>query len=276
MRQFGGSEALPDLTELLDDAEPQVQREAVRAILNVGTDAAYRVLEQALAGGTTRSRDAIMQSIGLVRDERATPLFSYILKHIDHRARAGLPARSSRGALRDPGGISRCRPRSTKASGGAAPHQRAARGRAPAARSARPAPACSTKRSPGSRGVRLAARTQLSSLRACRPARARRGRGMSTPVPARRRAAAAVRGVARSAQLYSPGHPIIGRNLESLSAAFQMLYGLQPIVTIIGLVGDEVIVDDPPMAKADTLGPFVRRLQQAGVERLPSTARHGR
>jgi len=78
-----------------------------------------------------------------------------------------------------------------------------------------------------------------------------------------RRLAASV----RSAQLYSPGHPIIGRNLESLSAAFQMLHGLQPTVTI-GLVGDEVIVDDMPMAKAETLGPFVRRLQQAGVERM--------
>ncbi len=71
----------------------------------------------------------------------------------------------------------------------------------------------------------------------------------------------------RSAQLYSPGHPIIARNLESLSAAFQMLHSLQPAVTI-GLVGDEVIVDDMPMAKADTLGALVRRLQQAGVERI--------
>src|SRR3954454_12249892 len=71
----------------------------------------------------------------------------------------------------------------------------------------------------------------------------------------------------RSAQLYSPGHPIIARNLESLSAAVQMLHGLQPTVTI-GLVGDEVIVDDMPMAKAETLGPFVRRLQQAGIERI--------
>jgi len=71
----------------------------------------------------------------------------------------------------------------------------------------------------------------------------------------------------RSAQLYSPGHPIIARNLESLSAAFQMLHSLQPTVTI-GLVGDEVIVDDMPMAKADTLGSFVRRLQQSGIERI--------
>ena len=71
----------------------------------------------------------------------------------------------------------------------------------------------------------------------------------------------------RSAQLYSPGHPIIGRNLASLSTALQTLHGLQPSV-VIGIVGDEVIVDDLPMAKADTLGPLIRRLQQSGVERI--------
>ena len=49
LREFGGSEALPELTELLDDNEPQVQREAVRAILQIGTEHAYQVLEQALA-----------------------------------------------------------------------------------------------------------------------------------------------------------------------------------------------------------------------------------
>ena len=71
----------------------------------------------------------------------------------------------------------------------------------------------------------------------------------------------------RSAQLYSKGHPIISRNLETLSGAFQLLHSLQPAI-VIGLVGDEVIVDDMPMAKADTLGSFVRRLQHAGVERI--------
>jgi putative nucleotidyltransferase with HDIG domain len=71
----------------------------------------------------------------------------------------------------------------------------------------------------------------------------------------------------RSAQLYSPGHPIIARNLESLSSAFQLLHSLQPSV-VVGIVGDEVIVDDMPMAKADTLGPLIRRLQQSGVERI--------
>jgi putative nucleotidyltransferase with HDIG domain len=71
----------------------------------------------------------------------------------------------------------------------------------------------------------------------------------------------------RSTQLYSKGHPIITRNLESLSAAFQLAHSLQPTI-VIGLVGDEVIVDDMPMAKADTLGQFVLRLQESGVERL--------
>jgi len=108
MREFGGSDALPDLTELLDDNEPQVQREAVRAILNIGTEAAYKILEQALTTGTLQSRDAIMQSIGTVRDERATPLFAYIIEHVDHRGplrSVYLSAIESLGALKDPGGI---------------------------------------------------------------------------------------------------------------------------------------------------------------------------
>ena len=84
LREFGGSEALPELAELLDDAEPGVQRDAVRAILNIGTDHGYRVLEQALESGTPRSRDAIMHALGS-RDERSTPLLVYIVEHVDHR-----------------------------------------------------------------------------------------------------------------------------------------------------------------------------------------------
>ena len=78
-----------------------------------------------------------------------------------------------------------------------------------------------------------------------------------------RRLAAAL----RSGQLYSRGHPIITRNLEALSTALQLLHGLAPTV-VIGLIGDEVVVDDLPMAKADAVGPLIRRLQQSGVERI--------
>jgi hypothetical protein len=105
LREFGGSDALPDLTELLDDNEPQVQREAVRAILNIGTDQSYQVLETALGSGTDRSREAIMQAVIGLRDERAAPLFSYIIQHVSHRGplvEVYLRAIESLGALRDP------------------------------------------------------------------------------------------------------------------------------------------------------------------------------
>src|SRR5712671_2249965 len=71
----------------------------------------------------------------------------------------------------------------------------------------------------------------------------------------------------RSAQLYSKGHPIIARNLTSFSTAIQLLHTLEPTI-VIGLIGDEVIVDDTPMAKAETMGPLILRLRQNGLERI--------
>ena len=71
----------------------------------------------------------------------------------------------------------------------------------------------------------------------------------------------------RSAQLYSKGHPIIARNLEQFAAAIQLLHSLEP-TTVVGFVGDEIIVDDMPIAKAETLGSVVKRLQQNGIDRI--------
>jgi putative nucleotidyltransferase with HDIG domain len=71
----------------------------------------------------------------------------------------------------------------------------------------------------------------------------------------------------RSSQLYSKGHPIIGRNLEQFAAAVQLLHSVAP-TTVIGFVGDEIIVDDMPIAKAEALGGIIRRLQQSGVDRI--------
>jgi hypothetical protein len=87
LRAFGGADALPDLTPLLDDAEPGVQREAVRAIVHIGTNEAYAVLQNVLQSGTARTRDAIMQQLASTRDERAAPLFIYILDNADFGAR---------------------------------------------------------------------------------------------------------------------------------------------------------------------------------------------
>jgi HEAT repeat protein len=172
MRQFGGTESLPDLKELLDDNEPQVQREAVRAILNIGTDAAFRILEQALTSGTTRSRDAIMQSIGLVRDERATPLFVYILGHVDRRgalAPVYLRAIESLGALRDPAGIEPLRAALYKGEWWAPRRTAAVRHAAATALARIGTPeafsALDDAVARGTRGVRSAARAQLAAAR---------------------------------------------------------------------------------------------------------------
>ena len=78
-----------------------------------------------------------------------------------------------------------------------------------------------------------------------------------------RRLAAAV----RSGQLYSKGHPIISRNLEALSAAVQQQHKQAPSL-VMGLVGDEIIVDDQPMPKGENLGGLVRRLKAIAVERI--------
>jgi putative nucleotidyltransferase with HDIG domain len=70
----------------------------------------------------------------------------------------------------------------------------------------------------------------------------------------------------RSSQLYSKGHPLITRNLEALVAAVQSLHG-QESSTVIGIVGEKVIIDDAP-SKADGLTSLVRRLKQIGIERI--------
>jgi HEAT repeat protein len=85
LRAFGGADALPDLAALLEDKEPGVQREALRAIVQIGTDEAYGALQEALKSGNARTRDVIMQVLGSSRDERAAPLFVYILEHTDYR-----------------------------------------------------------------------------------------------------------------------------------------------------------------------------------------------
>src|SRR5687767_5197710 len=79
LRALAGDAALPDLRTLLDDNDSGVQREALRAILQVGTREAYQMLEQVLKSGADRTKDTILQSLGAFRDEKAAPLFLHIL-----------------------------------------------------------------------------------------------------------------------------------------------------------------------------------------------------
>ena len=80
LRVFGGREALPELASMLDDADPQVQRESIRAIVQIGTNEAYAVLERALVAGSA-SRDTVLQELIGLRDDKAIPLLCYVLNH---------------------------------------------------------------------------------------------------------------------------------------------------------------------------------------------------
>lgn len=101
VRVIGGPEAL--LLQLLDDEELQVQRDALRAIVQTGTDDAFSALRDALTSGSPRTRDMITGSISTLRDERAAPLFAFIVGQGLIRGRAGkvfLAAVEALGTLR--------------------------------------------------------------------------------------------------------------------------------------------------------------------------------
>jgi putative nucleotidyltransferase with HDIG domain len=79
-----------------------------------------------------------------------------------------------------------------------------------------------------------------------------------------RRLAAALRG----AQLYAAGHPLVARSIASLAETLTLTLGTMPSVTI-GIVGDDLVVGDYPIPRAaETMGELMRRLKQAGIERI--------
>ena len=104
LRAFGGNDALPELAPLLDDADANVQREAIRAIVTIGTDEAYGLLEKGLTSGSARSRDAILAALGTLRDERALPLFLHIVRNREYRRTARTVYESALEALGTLGG----------------------------------------------------------------------------------------------------------------------------------------------------------------------------
>jgi putative nucleotidyltransferase with HDIG domain len=71
----------------------------------------------------------------------------------------------------------------------------------------------------------------------------------------------------RAAQLYSPGHPIITRNIAGLEAATRALLAGASAVTF-GVVGQEIVIGDLPVAGVDAYVDLARRLKKAGIERV--------
>jgi hypothetical protein len=86
LRVFGGDEALPELASMLDDADPQVQRESIRAIVQIATPDAYAVLERTLVASRS-ARETILEELIAMRDDKAVPLLCHVLGRTVARGR---------------------------------------------------------------------------------------------------------------------------------------------------------------------------------------------
>ena len=85
LREFGGTAALTELVPLLSDAEPLVQREAVQGLMLNGSPEAAAILLNALVTSKGGTRETLMSEILKMRDQRAAPLFGYLVRQMDRR-----------------------------------------------------------------------------------------------------------------------------------------------------------------------------------------------
>jgi len=86
LRRAGGQEALLELASMLGDDDPDVQRESIHAIVEIGNTNAYSVLHRLLLEADTPRDSALRELVGL-RDDKAVPLFSYVLSRGEPRGR---------------------------------------------------------------------------------------------------------------------------------------------------------------------------------------------
>lgn len=86
LRRAGGQEALLELASMLGDAEPEVQRESIHAIVEIGTTNVYSVLHRLLLEADT-PRDTALRELVSLRDDKAVPLFSYVLTKAEPRGK---------------------------------------------------------------------------------------------------------------------------------------------------------------------------------------------
>jgi hypothetical protein len=92
---------------------------------------------------------------------------------------------------------------------------------------------------------------------------------MASPEDLVRRLAAGLRAV----ELYAPGHPLVQRAVDALVAEFTARLRDAEAVTL-GLIGDDIVVDDARLGKGSAaLTGFARGLQDREVEKV--TAHRG-
>jgi HEAT repeat protein len=82
LREFGGTEGLKELVPLLTDSEPLVRREAINGLALNGSEEASAIL---LATLTTAAKghDTVADDLMAIRDKRAAPMFTFLLRHLD-------------------------------------------------------------------------------------------------------------------------------------------------------------------------------------------------
>jgi HEAT repeat protein len=85
LREFGDQNDLPQLNRLLRDSDPRVRREAIQTIALTGVEDAFELVVQAVMDAAPDVRRALAADVLELRDERAAPLFCYLLANLDHR-----------------------------------------------------------------------------------------------------------------------------------------------------------------------------------------------
>jgi HEAT repeat protein len=76
LRLGGRPEALPELATMLDDRDPEVQRESLRAIVEIGTPAAFAVLERVLQSD---AQGPLVRALVGLRGDNAALAFCHLL-----------------------------------------------------------------------------------------------------------------------------------------------------------------------------------------------------
>jgi putative nucleotidyltransferase with HDIG domain len=72
----------------------------------------------------------------------------------------------------------------------------------------------------------------------------------------------------RAAQLYAPTHPIVQRSTTALTETLKSAHESTPSIAV-GIVGDDLVVGDLPIARAsENFGELMRRIQQAEIQRI--------
>lgn len=86
LRTRGVRDALPELVAMMSDADAHVQREALRAVVQMDTREAHAVVERVLdAGGD--GAEAVVQQLIALKEDKAAPLLGRVLLRSEPRGR---------------------------------------------------------------------------------------------------------------------------------------------------------------------------------------------